>query len=301
MRSPSTAMRAHLDASASTFCNCWRLARKDGTIEGFTDHDRDLSFGGVTYRAASGLTATQIEASVGLAVGSGEVVGALQSDGLCERDLAGGLYDGAGVEIWLVDWRDADNRLLLDATTIGEVTRSEFAFRAELRSLAHLFDETRGESFQRGCSADLGDARCKVDLGAAPFHTTGVVLALAHLALAHGAIIAGLASEFADEFFTGGSLTFTSGANAGARVTVKSHRRSGENAGIALWSQLAGPVASGDTFAIVAGCDKSAASCERKFSNIVNFRGFPHMPGNDVVMSYPSSLAPSMDGGSFFE
>ncbi|MBG0810591.1 DUF2163 domain-containing protein [Methylosinus sp. H3A] len=295
MRSVSSTMRERLDARASSFCNCWRLARKDGTLQGFTDHDRDLVFAGVTYRAASGLTATQIEANVGLAVGSGEIVGALQSEGLEERDLANGLYDGAGVEIWLVDWSDVDNRLLVDAMTIGEVARSEFAFRAELRSLAHLFDETRGDSFQRGCSADLGDACCKVDVGASAFRTTGAVLGAAR-----GAIVATLAGAFDDEFFTGGSLTFTSGDNAGARVAIKSHRRSGENVSLAPWSQLAGEIASGDTFALVAGCDKSAATCESKFSNIVNFRGFPHMPGNDVVMSYPSSLAPTMDGGSFF-
>jgi len=262
---------------------------------GFTDHDRDLVFAAVTYRAASGLSSTQIEASVGLAVGSGEIVGALQSDGLDERDLANGLYDGAAVEIWLVDWSDVGNRLLVDATMIGEVARSEFAFRAELRSLAHLFDETRGDSFQRGCSADLGDSRCKVALGGSAFHTTGVVLALAQ-----GAIVASLASAFEDEFFTGGALTFASGANAGARVTIKSHRRSGENVSLALWAPLAGAGASGDSLALVAGCDKSAATCEGKFANIVNYRGFPHMPGNDVVISYPNSLAPTMDGGSFF-
>lgn len=295
MRSISSSMRESLEAAASTLCNCWRLARKDGVIMGFTDHDRDLVFSGVTYRAASGLTATQIEASVGLAVGSGEVVGALQSDGLDERDLANGLYDGACVEIWLVDWTNVDNRLLVDATTIGEVTRSEFAFRAELRSLAHLFDETRGDSFQRGCSADLGDARCKVDLGAAGLHTTGVVIDMAQ-----GAILASLGSELDDDFFTGGTLTFTSGANAGARVAIKSHRRSDANASLAVWAAFGGAVSAGDALALVAGCDKSAATCQAKFANIVNFRGFPHMPGNDVVVSYPSALAPAMDGGSFF-
>lgn len=295
MRSISSSMRESLEAAASTLCNCWRLARKDGAIMGFTDHDRDLVFGGVTYRAASGLSATQIEASVGLAVGSGEIVGALQSDGLDERDLANGVYDGACVEIWLVDWTNVDNRLLLDATTIGEVTRSEFAFRAELRSLAHLLDETRGDSFQRGCSADLGDARCKVDLGAAGLHTTGVVVEVAQ-----GAIISSLAGEFDDDFFTGGALTFTSGANSGARSAIKSHRRAEAHASLESWSAFAGAVSVGDAFSLVAGCDKSAATCQRKFANIVNFRGFPHMPGNDVVISYPSALAPAMDGGSFF-
>ncbi|PWB83585.1 MAG: beta tubulin [Methylocystaceae bacterium] len=295
MRSVSSSMQAKLDASVSTFCNCWRLSRKDGTVMGFTDHDRDLSFSAVTFRAASGLTATQVEASVGLGAGSGEILGALQSDGLVESDLANGLYDGASIEVWLVDWSDVEDRLLIDVATIGEVKRSEFAFAAELRSLAHLFDQQRGNSFQRSCSADLGDARCKFDLTAAGFHTTGVVVAQRG-----GGIIVDLVSIFDDDFFTGGRLSFTSGADAGARATIKSHRRAGAQARLTLWTEPSGAIAPGDGVEIVAGCDKTAASCERKFSNIVNFRGFPHMPGNDRVIAYPSSLAPTMDGGSFY-
>lgn len=295
MRSVSPSMQARLDASTSTFCNCWRLSRKDGMVMGFTDHDRDLSFNGVTFRAASGLTATEVEANVGLGAGSGEILGALQSEGLSESDLAKGLYDGASIEVWLVDWSDVDHRLLLDVATIGEVKRSEFAFSAELRSLAHLFDQQRGYSFQRSCSADLGDARCKFDLTTPGFRTTGVVAATTG-----GALVADLASAFDDDFFTGGRLSFTSGANVGAQATIKSYRRSGTQARFTLWTAPAGAVASGDTIEVLAGCDKTAATCRAKFSNIVNFRGFPHMPGNDRVIAYPSSLTPTMDGGSLF-
>jgi uncharacterized phage protein (TIGR02218 family) len=295
MRAVSSSMQEKLDASASTFCNCWRLARKDGIVMGFTDHDRDLVFGGVIFRADSGLSATQAEASLGLAVDSGEALGALRSDGIGEADLFNGIYDGASVEIWLVDWSDVENRLLIDAATIGEVRRSEFVFSAELRSLAHLLDQPRGESFQRSCSADLGDARCKIDVSTSAFRASGVVVAASGDALA-----ASLSEDFAEAFFTGGRLTFVSGANAGARATIKSHRRSGVHAVLALWSPLAGAIAPGDEFVLAVGCDKSAETCQLKFDNLVNFRGFPHMPGNDLVIAYPSSAAPAMDGGSLF-
>jgi uncharacterized phage protein (TIGR02218 family) len=295
MRSVSPSMQEKLDSRVSTFCVCWRLSRKDGLTMGFTDHDRDLSFGGTTYRAACGLTASQVEASLGLAAGGGEALGALRSEGIVEADLANGLYDGASVETWLVDWSDVNDRLLLDAATIGEVRRSEFAFTAELRSLAHLFDQQRGQAFQRTCSADLGDARCKVDLTTPGYRATGVVVVHAD-----GAIDASLSFPAEDDFFTGGRLSFTSGANAGASVTIKSHRRSGALASLALWSPLSGAVEAGDAIELVAGCDKSAATCRQKFGNLVNFRGFPHMPGNDLVFSYPSASAPTMDGGSFF-
>jgi len=295
MRSLTPALRTKLDVRVTTWCNCWRLARKDGAVLGFTDHDRDIVFNGVTFRANTGLTATQMESGVGFAPGTGEATGALQSDSLTENDLLNGAYDGASVEIWLVDWSAPDDRVLLDIAAIGEVRRSEFAFAAELRSAAHLFDQQRGQSYQRSCNADLGDARCGVDLARPGFKATGVVVSSAG-----GVTVADLSDAFDLNFFTGGVLRFSSGANAGARFTVKSHRQDALRASFALWSDPAQPVAAGDALEVSAGCDKSAMSCQMKFSNILAFRGFPHMPGNDRVIAYPSTLAPAMDGGSFF-
>lgn len=295
MRSISATLQAKLDARVSTFCNCWRLARRDGQVLGFTDHDRDLQFNATIFRANAGLSATQVESNVGFSPGTSEAAGALQADTLTEADLSNGLYDGASVETWLVDWSDAADRVLLDVATIGEVRRGEFAFSAELRSSAHIFDQQQGRAYQRACSADLGDARCTVDLDAPGLHTTGIVVAGAG-----GAIAADMAGAFAEGFFVGGSLTFSTGANAGARFTIKSHRQDGLRASLGLWSAPAGAIVAGDAVAVVAGCDKAASTCQTKFANIVNFRGFPHMPGNDRVIAYPGTLAPTMDGGSLF-
>lgn len=295
MLSLSPSMQAKLDGRATTFCHCWRLTRNDGVVMGFTDHDRDLSFNGVIFGANTGLSASQLEKGLGLAPGTSEGAGALSDDSLTESDLLNGLYDGASVETWLVDWTDLNDRVLLDVATIGEVRRGEMAFSAELRSNAHVFDQQRGRAFQRGCSADLGDARCGVDILSSTFRTSGVVVTYAG-----GVLKLDLAASFELGFFTGGSLTFTSGANAGARLTIKSHRQSEMRATLALWTPPGGAVLPGDAISIVAGCDKSPSSCKTKFDNIVNFRGFPHMPGNDRVIAYPSSLAPAMDGGSFF-
>jgi uncharacterized phage protein (TIGR02218 family) len=46
-------------------------------------------------------------------------------------------------------------------------------------------------------------------------------------------------------------------------------------------------LSAGDTFSITAGCDKSFSTCRDRFANILNFRGFPHIPGNDFAFSYP--------------
>jgi hypothetical protein len=56
----------------------------------------------------------------------------------------------------------------------------------------------------------------------------------------------------------------------------------------------------GDTFRVTAGCDRTHATCRAKFRNAVNFRGFPHMPGNDFIIRMPQQGEPGLDGGSFF-
>lgn len=296
MRSASVSMQAKLDARVSTFCTCWRLARRDGVVMGFTDHDRDLSFNATLFRANSGLTATQVESALGFAPGNSEAAGALQSDGITHGDLLNGAYDGASVEIWLVDWSDAADRVLLDVATIGETRRGEFAFSAELRSSAHYFDQQQGRSFQRACTADLGDARCGFDLETMGFTAQG-----AAASFAGGVLAVDLAAPFDAGFFTGGALTFTSGANAGARFAIKSHRQDAARAFVALWNAPAKDAVAGDAVSLTAGCGKAPSMCQTKFDNIINYRGFPHMPGNDRVIAYPSSLAPAMDGGSFFK
>lgn len=290
----NASLQQKLDARATTFCHCWRLTRRDGATMGFTDHDRDLSFNGVIFRASAGFSASETESGLGLSVSASEAAGALSDDSLSERDLLNGLYDNASIETWLVDWMDANDRTLLDVATIGEVRRGEHAFSAELRSSAHFFDQTQGRTFQRGCDADFGDRRCKIDLGA--FMTTGVVTQFAG-----GVLTLDLSGAFVSGFFAGGRLNFTSGANQGAGATIKSHRQESDlRASIALWTPPGAAIVSGDAVSLTAGCDKSASACRDKFDNIVNFRGIPHMPGNDRVIAYPNSRSQAMDGGSFF-
>jgi len=293
MRAIPPDLAAHLAGGVTTLCRCWRLTRRDGTTFGFTDHDRDLSFDGILFAARSGLEAAEASAELGFAVGGGEVAGALVSAGITEDDIAAGLYDDAGVETYLVNFENADQRLLLDAGSIGEIRRSDGAFVAEVRGPMHRLDEERGRLFRATCAADLGDARCGIALSA--FTDNGTVAATDGFL---GVKASGIG--FADDFCTGGKLTFLSGANAGIAIEVKAHRRIGASAEFDLWQRAPRPIAVGETFSVTAGCDKRHETCRKKFSNIVNFRGFPHMPGNDFVVRMPRQGEPGLDGTSLF-
>src|SRR3954469_19092467 len=138
MRTIPPNLSAHLADGATTLCHCWKLIRRDGKTFGFTDHDRDLTFGGTTYAALTGLEAAEATAELGFAVGGGEVSGALVSAGLTEDDIAAGLYDASAVETWLVNWANPEERLLLDVGALGEIRRTgDGAFAAEVRGLMH--------------------------------------------------------------------------------------------------------------------------------------------------------------------
>src|SRR5690606_21687803 len=120
------------------------------------------------------------------------------------------------VEMWLVDWSAPHLRLLLARSVLGEVRRDGLAFTAELRGLSHRLAEESGRLFTATCAADLGDARCGIDLNEPAFRGNGTIAAL----VATAAFTASGLSGFVDGGFTGGRLIFDSGANAGFSVEV---------------------------------------------------------------------------------
>jgi uncharacterized phage protein (TIGR02218 family) len=248
-------------------------------VYGFTDHDRDLVFDGTAFEAAAGFTASEIKDTVGLSVDNLEVTSALSSLKLAEPDLAAGLYDDAKVEIFRVNWQETNQRVLMRSGSLGEVKRSGTLFTAEVRGLAHYLQQPKGRLYQYTCDADLGDARCKINLNLAAYRGLGVVAAV----LGERRFTATGLSSFATDWFTRGLLTFTSGAANGQRIEVKSHALIGGVVTIEAWAAVRQPLLTGQTFTITAGCGKTLETCKAKFSNAVNFRGFPHMPGNDFV------------------
>ncbi len=293
MRSIPPDLQAKLDSGATTLCRCWLIARTDGVTQGFTDHDEDVTLDAVTCRAGTGLSGSEATQAFNLTVTGSELSGALDDDSLNEDDLAAGLYDAAAVELWLVDWSEPNLKVQLAAGTLGEVKREGTAFTAEVRGITQRLAEGSGRLFTAGCSADLGDTRCKVDLSSAAYQGSGTVAALTGTS----AFTASGLDGFADGWFTAGKLTFTSGANAGLSMEVKAHGKDGD-VSLALWQAMPQLIAAGDVFTVTAGCDKSFAICGSRFNNAVNFRGFPQIPGNDFVVRYPVQGEPGYTGGS---
>lgn len=287
----SDEMLAHLKSGVTTLCRAWAVSLSDGTTMGFTDHDRDLSFEGIEFRADSGLTALALQQSTGLAVDNTEAIGALSDKAISETDIEAGKYDGAIVQCWQVNWSDIAQRRLLFRGYIGEIRRNGGAFEAELLGLADLLNQPRGRVFQTPCSAVLGDDLCRKDVSTPGYQAEAVILSVDDQLLGLD-----LLTGYENGWFARGVIKVLSGDAIGQTSAIKRDELATSERRVRLWTSLRAPVAVGDRVRLTAGCDKRLATCKSKFNNIVNFQGFPDIPGTDWTMAVPvSSLA---NGGS---
>lgn len=283
----------HLESGTTTVCRAWAIERVDGAVFGFTDHDRDFTFEGIAFRADTGLTARALQQTTGLSVDNSEAIGALSAAAVTEVDLLAGRYDGAKLRGWLVNWTNPDERILQFRGSLGEIVRAGGAFQAELRGLTEALNQPQGRAYQRGCSAVLGDRQCRFDLTIPGFAVEAPVETVEGRRVFHFGALTG----FDDRWFEKGRLIVKSGLARSVVGVIKNDRLTATGRAVELWQALGPEIAVGDTVRLEAGCDRSADTCRFKFTNFLNFRGFPHIPGEDWLTSFPASGGMN-DGGS---
>ncbi|WP_299358153.1 DUF2163 domain-containing protein [uncultured Paracoccus sp.] len=271
----------HEGGITTTEARAWAVTRRDGLTLGFTDHDAVLRFDGITYRPEAGLTARAVVQGLGLAVDNTEAQGMLSDDAITEADLRAGRWDRAEVRLWQLNWADPLRRQLLFRGELGEVSRADGAFRAELRGMSEALNVPLGRVYHRRCAARLGDQQCRADLSRpgcridAVVHDGGEGLRLDLSA----------AAEQEPGWFEDGVLTVLDGVAHGLRGAIKRDRQVGVLRRIELWADLGLVPAAGDRVRLTAGCDKRPETCRTKFENYLNFRGFPHLPPEDWLIA----------------
>ncbi len=285
-------LQVHLATGHTTIARAWALARRDGRVLGFTDHDRDLSFDGLTFEAGAGLTARALEQMTGLAVDNSEAVGALRDAGLTEADILAGRYDGAGLRIWEVNWADVSQQRLIFRGSLGEVTREGGAFRAELRGLSEPLGQPGGRVYHASCAAVLGDGRCRFDLSTPGYSAEVPLVATQDNQRLQLAPIETISAGW----LAHGRVIVQSGAAEGLVGMIRTDRMREGLREITLWESLRAALAPGDLLRLEAGCDKQAETCRMKFDNMPNFQGFPHIPGEDWLLAYPKADQPNTGG-----
>ena len=292
MKTLSAELLAHYAGSAHTLAKLWKVTRKDGAVFAFTDHNEAVTFESITYQPSSVFDASAIATRAAMNVDNLEATGLLRSDGITDADIEHGLWDGALIEIREVNYKDLTmGANILRMGDLGQVKRRQGIYIAEMRGLMQKLQNNFIKVVAPMCNADLGDARCGVNLFT--YRVTGSVTAVVSNQKFK------INNVLADGHFNFGKITFTSGLNTQISMEVKSYLKVGD---LETFLPMPYTVVVGDTYSITPGCNKTLSKkkvttgtppveslvwygdCKNKFFNVVNYRGFPSVPGVDKML-----------------
>lgn len=264
------------------FASCWKLERSDGTIYYFTNHDKKITFDGHDYTPAGGFNASARQKNTELSDDNMSIAGMISSGAITEDDLRAGRYRNTKITEYLVDWKYpwlgafmTSSYWIMNPVFTGEV------WNAELQGVTRWLAPKVGDVYGRQCRHELGDTSCGIVLSGIKESGTVSVINIER----QDFDATGLSTATTD-YFNYGKLTWTSGNNNGLSFDVKDYT-GGDN----ILLQLLTPfdIEVGDTFDIYPGCDKLKETCNTKFSNIVNYGGFPFIPGTDRATATPKA------------
>lgn len=291
MKTASAALQSHFGQDSMTLAVLWKVTRADATIMGFTTHDQDIVYGGVTYAASTGMANTATQSGSDLSVDNLEVTAFLDSSAIDETDILAGVYDNCQVEERVVNWDDLTmGDMLIRKGYVGNIKIINGVFTAELRGLTQKLTTKLGSTYGPICRAilgsNVGDGQpgsdqwpCGISL--ASYQQSGSVASSPDART----IVPAAGLTGAAGYFDGGLINFTSGVLNGKSYEIKSW----DGTSLKMYLPLPAQPAASDTFTITPGCNHTTSDCISKFSNIINFKGEPFIPGNDLIMNYPNA------------
>lgn len=216
MRNIPEDFKDHLSGTATTLCWLWKLTRSDGTVLGFTDHDSPLVIDGESYESASGLIPSETDHRLGFAADNSAVQGVLKSERITAGDIAAGRYENAIIQTYRANWQNPGQRVHMSTGRLGTIRQNGDNFEAEWTGQSVLLERSTGRVFSKLCDAELGDARCGLNISDYPEGTI---------------------------------------------------------------------------------CPRTVTACQNQFNNILNYRGFPFLLGDDAMQASPQ-IGELRDGSS---
>jgi uncharacterized phage protein (TIGR02218 family) len=285
MKPASSALITYLNTARASsdvplfMADVFSFTLRSGLILCYTNVDISFTYGGATYLANSILIdGLKYKASVGLEVDQQQItVSALATDTITGgapflQALRDGAFDGCEIQRARVFFSDRIGGTAIGAVTLfkgrlGTVdqigrTSAKLTVNSDLVLLG--IDMPRN-IYQPTCLHTLYDSGCTLVKNA--FGTNATVGA--------GSTASVIKWAGANTNFQQGSITFTSGVNAGVTANVNAVA---SGTSLTLGYPLQSAPAAGDAFTVYQGCDHTPGTCQSKFGNLANFRGFPFVP-----------------------
>lgn len=191
-----------------------------------------------------------------------------------------GVFDGAELTLYRAFMpaygHVAAGTVIMFAGRVAEIDASGSLATFSVNSHLELLNQNLPRNlYQSGCLNTLYDSACT--LNQANFVVNGSAGA------GSTANIITTTLTQASGYFDLGILSFISGENNGLSRTIKTYLQ-GSPSTVQLIAPFPSVPSSGDTFSLVPGCDKQQSTCQNKFANLTNFRGFPYVPENETAV-----------------
>jgi uncharacterized phage protein (TIGR02218 family) len=265
------------------FAECFTFVSTVGTTYTWTNVDYPVVFNSVTFLSTGPLVqGFKFKQTTGLEVDKQQITIAARPTDLINGApfliaLRDGAFDGASVQRDRVFLTAPNGTVVGGVTlfkgrisTVDQVGRTSATVTVASDLVILDYDMPRN-LFQPTCVHTLYDSGCGIIRGT--FSVNGT----AGAGSTSGTILTSVAAAGHAQ----GSLVFSSGANSNVRATVRF-----AVAGVSLNLMYPLPFAPmiGDAFTVAFGCDHTLATCQAKFNNKVNFRGFPFVPPVEMAI-----------------
>ncbi len=258
----------------------YTVTLKNGLILYYTGCDRDIVYSGITYSSALPIERSAVRLIIGLEVDTLKITVYPTDANLIGgitflQGLRTGTFDAGALKLdrlFLSDWSTPVGTVNLFTGRIADVSISRTEAEINVKSDLELLNiEMPRNVYQPGCIWTLFDSGC--GLTASNFGVSEVVGAGSTNSFLHTSPVD------TTDYFSGGKIWMTSGANSGLYRTVKSYTGvAGASSGFTLMYPLPSIPTVGDTFTAYFSCDKTQSICTGRFNNLVNYRGYPYIP-----------------------
>jgi uncharacterized phage protein (TIGR02218 family) len=285
VKTATPALQALLDGTRQfKMADCYTITTVGGEVLRYTSADIDVALDGHAFSSRGPLVSRGgIRTSVGLEVDTLQVTISTANPAhlLNGQPFIAGALDGAldGATVLLqraffAEWNQAAaGALVMFSGRVSKISGSRHELQMDVKSDLELLNVKLPRNiYNPGCSATLYGPTCGANRAAVT--VTGTV---AGVSTQRRAFTSALAQ--ADGWFDLGTLTFTSGANAGVSRTVRAYADGDFEFALAWPADFA----VGDAFSVVPGCDKTKATCQTRFANLSRYRGYPFVPAPETI------------------
>jgi uncharacterized phage protein (TIGR02218 family) len=297
------ALQSLLDGATMYLTRIYRIKRQDGSYKRLTDHDSDIVIregfldgssdlfsNDETYTPTTGVVGAAVRQESGIKEANTELAGLISSDLITDADLRAGIYQDATIDIAYCDWR---------YPWLGLFRHNQF------RLVDFSFDEERwtaqavnkygelmrkfGRRWSKTCWNTFMDVNCGVAKAAGTtwFRAQVVASVTDNANFAFSAGTDDGTGEI-DDYYKAGHIRWLTGNNKGVKYPIYQSRQSG--ATIKLSYPTRATIQVGDTFDLLAGCERTITACASttvagKVDNHLRFGGAPHSPGATKIIN----------------